>query len=61
MSLKNKKEKITKKQGIAYAKVALHFLEVMHIELNPKNLEEQMILVYDLYEPFEIVRQGRKY
>ena len=58
---KRKKEQITKEQGIAYAKVALHFLQVLHIDITPENLEEQMSLVYDLYEAFEIVREGKKY
>lgn len=58
---KQKKEKITKFQGIAYAKVALHFLQVLHIDITPENLEEQMELIYDLYETFEILAEGNKY
>lgn len=58
---KRKKEKITKMQGTAYAKVALHFLQALHIDITPENLEEHMLLMYDLYESFEIIEQGRKY
>lgn len=58
---KRKREHITKEQGIAYAKVALHFLQVLHIDITPGNLEEQMKLIYDLYETFEILGEGNKY
>lgn len=58
---KREKEKITKFEGVAYAKVALHFLQALHIEITPENLENQLWLIYDLYETFEIVRQARKY
>lgn len=61
ISRKKKREQITKGQGIAYAKVALHFLQVLHIDITPENLAEQMLLVYDLYETFEIVAEGNKY
>lgn len=58
---KREKEKITKLEGVAYAKVALHFLQVLHIEITPENLADQMWLIYDLYETFEIASQAKKY
>ncbi len=58
---KREKEKITKFEGVAYAKVALHFLQALHIEITPENLEDQLWLIYDLYETFEIVGQARRY
>ena len=56
-----KKDNITKLEGIAYAKVALHLLQALHIDITPKNLEEQMWLVYDLYETYEVVSEEQKY
>lgn len=58
---KKRKEKITKLEGVSYAKVALHFLQALHMDITPENLEDQMWLVYDLYETFEVVREGKKY
>lgn len=58
---KREKEKITKLEGVSYAKVALHFLQALHIETTPENLADQLWLIYDLYETFEIVGQARKY
>lgn len=58
---KREKEKITKFEGVAYAKVALNFLQALHIDITPENLEDQLWLIYDLYETFEIVGQARKY
>lgn len=58
---KREKEKITKFEGSSLCKVALHFLQALHIDITPENLEDQLWLIYDLYETFEIVRQARKY
>lgn len=58
---KREKEKITKFEGVAYAKVALHFLQALHIDITPENLADQLWLIYDLYENFEIVRESKKY
>lgn len=44
----------TKKQGIAYATITLDLLYKMKVKVNIKNFEEQMKLVYDLYEPEEV-------
>ncbi len=54
---KKRKEKITKLEGVSYAKVALHFLQVLHIDITSENLEDYMWLMYDLYETFEVVRK----
>lgn len=58
---KRKNKMITREQGLAYAKVALHFLQVLHIDITPRNLKEQMELIYDLYEKSEILHEGKKY
>lgn len=58
---KKNKNSITKQEGTAYAKVALHFLQVLHIKVTPENLEDQMLLVYDLYETLEVVKEAKKY
>ena len=46
---------ITEKQGIAYATITLDLLYKMKIKVNHKNFSEQMKLIYDLYEPEEVV------
>ena len=46
---------ITEKQGIAYATITLDLLYKMKVKVNHKNFSEQMKLIYDLYEPEEVV------
>ena len=45
---------ITKKQGKAYAAIALDLLYKMKVKINPESLVRQIELVYDLYDADEI-------
>jgi len=45
---------ITKNEAKAYAGFTLDLLYKMKIKITPTILEEQMDLIYDVYEPYEI-------
>ena len=45
----------TKKQGIAYATITLDLLYKMRVKISTESFAEQMRLIYDLYEPEEVV------
>ena len=45
----------TKKQGIAYATITLDLLYKMRVKISTESFAEQMKLIYDLYEPEEVV------
>ena len=55
-----KNGEISKKEGIAYAKIALHLLQALHIDITLENLETQMLLAYDLYNKDEAILEGKK-